>query len=42
MAYQSEAFAKKLAGHLERAEAESCGDAAIKVARVGTSAFVSR
>ena len=42
MAYQSEAFARKLAGHLVSAEAESCGDAAFKVVPVGQSAFVSR
>lgn len=42
MVYQSEAFARKLAGHLVSAEAESCGDAAFKVVPVGQSAFVSR
>lgn len=39
MAYQSEAFARKLAGHLEAAEFNSCGDATFKVRPYGQSAF---
>lgn len=42
MAYQSQAFAEKLAGHLGRAEAESCGDATFKVVPVGAAAFTGR
>lgn len=42
MAYQSKAFAEKLAGHLGRAEAESCGDATFNVVPAGQSAFAPR
>lgn len=37
-----EAFARKLAGHLEDADCKDCGDATFKVVPVGQSAFVSR
>lgn len=42
MAYQSKAFAEKLAGLLGRAEAENCGDATFKVVPVGAAAFTGR
>lgn len=42
MTYQSEAFARKLAGHLEEADHKTCGDACFKVVPVGESPFVSR
>ena len=40
--YQSEAFAWKLAGHLEEADHKTCGDACFKVVPVGESPFVPR
>lgn len=42
MTYQSEAFARKLAGHLEEADHKTCGDACFKVVPVGESPFVPR
>ena len=42
MAYQSKAFAEKLAGHLGHEEAKGCGDASFTVVPYGEPAFSGR